>query len=253
MRAKPLLLALAVSLAVAGTAHGGGLSVCEVDSDFDLRIADNGLEFHRDGGTPARIRMHEGRLDIDGRVQALSAADARRVAEFERKLRALVPEVKLIALDAVELAFGAVVQVAEALGGPDRSRVDALVERLEDVRIAAVQRIDGAVDTADWNDGALEAQVEALVGELVPVIAGEAASIAIAAAMSGDEAAAAALERRMERMGKDIEAHVEQRAAQLEARAEALCPRVAELDAIDNALELRLADNRPLDLLVVRR
>jgi len=247
MHARPLLLA--IGLALGGSVHAGGLSICTMESDYNLRIADSGVEFHRDSGTPSRVLMHDGRLSIDGSDRALSAADRQRVVQIERGIRALVPEVKLIALDAVELAFGAVVQVAHALGGTDAAQVERLVERLEQVRAGASEQIAASDDTGDWDDAAFEAQVEAMVGELVPMIAGEAAAIAIAAAMSGDESAAQALERRMERMGEQIEHEVEHRAKDLEKRAEALCPRVAEIDAIEDALELRLADNQPLQLL----
>ena len=50
-----------------------------------------------------------------------------------------------------------------------------------------------------------------------------------------------------------VEARIEARAAEIETRADALCPRLAELDALESALELRLAGNAVLDLLQVQR
>lgn len=50
-----------------------------------------------------------------------------------------------------------------------------------------------------------------------------------------------------------IERDVEARAERLEKRAEALCPSVADLDVIESSLDLRLADNQPLDLVRLDR
>jgi hypothetical protein len=54
-------------------------------------------------------------------------------------------------------------------------------------------------------------------------------------------------------MEKAIEAGVEKRAAVLEARAEALCPKLLALDRIESQLALRLADDTTLDLLQIDR
>jgi len=49
-------------------------------------------------------------------------------------------------------------------------------------------------------------------------------------------------------MERALDAEMAQRSAALEARAEALCPRLARLDALEEELELRLADGSRLDL-----
>ena len=76
---------------------------------------------------------------------------------------------------------------------------------------------------------------------------------AVSAALSGDESAANAIEERAKRLEKEIEASVEAPARALEARVNALCPRVEELDRLENQLELRLPNGDPLNLLEVQR
>jgi len=87
---------------------------------------------------------------------------------------------------------------------------------------------------------------------MAPRVAGELASQAIAAAMKGDGTTANAIEAKAKRLERDIEASVEAPAKALEARVDALCPRVQALDRLDNQLELRLPNGEPLNLLRVK-
>jgi len=235
---------LATTLAVSAPATAGRLQACDVDSDFHLQVNDRAIVFHRDSGAPKRVEMRGGALLVDGARQALSAADARRVADIEDKVRAMLPEVLDIATEAVDIAHGAVLQVARALAGDDDARVAGMARELD----AARERAVSSIGTPEFDTARLEDQIEGLVEDLVPMLVGDVTAIAISAALSGDEHKVRELERRIERMEAQIEAEVEQRAEALEARAEALCPRIAELDAIEDSLDYRLADNRPLNL-----
>lgn len=83
------------------------------------------------------------------------------------------------------------------------------------------------------------------------MIVGDVADVASRAALSGDERGTQALEKRVEKRERELQARVERRAKSIEVHADALCPRLAERDALESALELRLADNRSLDPLRV--
>lgn len=246
---KLLPFALSAALLAAGPA-AASFDACEFESDFNLRIAADGLRFERDAGAPALVEMRAGVLRVDGREVALSAADRSRVRDFERRIRVLVPEVKAIAIDAVAIATEAVTQVAASIAGKNNS---AAVSRIEQLGAELVTKIERADDTREWNEGEFERNVAAFTAEVMPSLIGDAASIAVQAALSGDASAAQDLEARVQNMEKEIEARVEKRARSLEARADALCPRLAELDALEAELELRLADNARLDLLQAER
>lgn len=243
---KLLPLAAAALFALSAQAQARGTDVCDFESEFDLRIGPSSLVFHRDGAAPETIEMAAGRLIVDGREIALSADDARRIRRYETEVRALVPEVKAIAMDAVGIASEAVIQVAQAFGG---ANADKALARVDEMTAKLADRIAASDDTADWGNEEFEDAIESLVTELVPMMAGDVAASAIAAALTGDESGVKRLEERVERMEKAIEERVEKRADQLEARAEALCPRVKALDELEASLALRLADNRRLDLL----
>ena len=243
---KLLPLALAASLLFSGTAIANGFDACEYESDFNVRIAPNALTFHRSAGAPAEVQMRSGRLFVDGRELALSAADRERVRRFEDAVRALVPEVKAIALEGVGIASEALTQVAKTFAGKESAQT---LERMNAVTADLIERIQNSDDSSQWDEAEFERVLASLTAELVPTMLGDVTSLALQVALSGDESAVKALEERAEKMEAELEARIEKRAEALEARAKGLCPRVAELDALETSLELRLADNRPLDLL----
>ncbi len=87
-----------------------------------------------------------------------------------------------------------------------------------------------------------------IIFALKPVIIGDITATALKVALSGDEHAAQELEARAKHIEASIEAAVEDRARQLEKRAEALCDSVDDLKRIERALSVRLADGSSLDL-----
>jgi hypothetical protein len=246
---KVLSIALAVCL-MSSAVSAKGLDACEFESDFDLRIGADALTFQRDEGTPATVVMRQGELIVDGQVLELSAADRTRVRRIEVEVRALVPEVKAIALDALGIASDALIHVATSLSGRSNDEAARRARELTDQLRA---RITDSRDSRDWRDGEFERAVAGLTAELVPALVGNVAAIAVQAALSGDTDGAAALEARMEAFEKELETRIQARAGEIEARADALCPRLAELDALESGLELRLAGQVALDLIRIER
>lgn len=237
------LLAAALILA-AGSAQAG-IQACDVDSDYDLRVAADRLEFSRHLGTPTSLVMRDGTLVVDGTPARLSAEDSRRVREFEREVRALLPEARAIAVDAADIAFNAMAEVVRGLADDP---VPTLA-RLEAARAELVAKVGSADDTAAFGERFVAETIERLVGEIVPDVVGNVVGAALAAALSGDQSQVREIERRAKHMEREIETRVEGAARALERRAEALCPRIARLDGIDNALQYRLEDGRALELL----
>ena len=222
---------------------------CEVESSYELTIERDRLVFLKDGG--GEVAFANGRLFVDGNALALSRADASRVAEFERSVRALEPEVKSIARDAVEIAVVALSRVIDAFASEGNSA--SFVAELDAMRVEIDGLIEQTNSTRGARNGEFEAKAREFAERMAPRIAGEFASQAMTAALSGDEAAVSAIEAKAERFEKEIEASVEAPAKALETRANALCPRIKALDLIESEFELRLPDGQPLNLVEVER
>lgn len=244
-----LLLAAAISLAAIApaNAHRHFELSCAVNSNYEVSLDGKGLRFERDKGAPAKVVMHAGHLHVDGREVVLSDADHRRVAEYEATVRALVPQAKIVARDAIEIAFTAVAEVAVAFSNdPHHSDVR---DRLERVRAGVLEKVDESFDKRPWRQTQLDDIVESTVSELIPVLVGDIAGTAIRIALSGDETAAKELERRTDKLEHDIERRIDTQTEQLAARAEALCPMIAQLASLEASLDVRVNGGARLDLL----
>lgn len=241
---RAITVALAMAATPAAFAHD---SHCSVDSDYDFTINDDALLFERDSGSPQRVEFRQGELWVDGQRQNLSTADRARVAQFEQDARAIVPEAKAIAIDAIDLAGAALEQVAVAFASDeDRERIIARGYQLRDQlreRIAAVDSTDS------FDEAEFEAAIEEIVESAIPELVGGVAAMAMKAAFSGDEDMASQIEAKAEALEETIEREVEARAELIETRADALCDRVRELDQIESQFEFAMADGRSLNLL----
>ena len=242
------LLAAFAAPAYAHDKHERELS-CDLHSDYNLSFGPESLRFERDNGQ-RRIELIQGKLLVDGRVVALTAADREKLLKFEQEVRAMMPEVRAIALEALEIAYTAVVHVLRAFD--DNGSAERSIARLEAEHKAARAKIENGSSTLLFDEREFEKLVESTVATVVPEVVGNVTALALKAAFSGDEGAVEAIERKADRLEKEIERDVEHRADELERRADKLCPQLTELDRLESTLDVRLADGRPLNLLDTR-
>lgn len=248
---KRLMFAAALVLAVSAVPASASVEMCGIESQYDVSLDSNRLLFEKTGQQPAKVEMRRGRLFVDGRELALSERDTERVAKYEATVRALVPQAKAIARDATEIAFTAVTEVVAAFVGD--SKASATRARLGDVQRSLIDRIDASFYQRPWHEDEFDNVVESAVKELMPVILAEVAGTAVTIALSGDEAASKALEARTANLEKDIERRIDTQTRQLAARAAALCPMIAELGAIELAMDLKLDGGGRLKLIELEK
>jgi len=234
---------LAAGGALCGTASAKDFE-CHVDSDYDLTLNQQSLILTREAGktgTPKAIVMRQGRLFVDDKWVTLTAEDSKRIAEYEKQTRAAMPLAQQIGRDAADVAFTALGEVAAGLSSnPNRTRAQLDKARKEiDANLARV------VTANRFNGNELGDNIAHAIGEVMPMVIGDIVGGAVSAAFSGDSAR---LER-MNNLDKEIEARVEPRAKALEQRAENLCRKMEDLDAIDDSLEYRLPGGGRLDLM----
>ncbi|NUS60516.1 MAG: DUF2884 family protein, partial [Lysobacter sp.] len=247
MRGMQLALCSAIALTLAsisGVASAGVQTKhmeCDVDSDYDLNITDKSVILTKQTGTPKALVMRNGRLFVDDKWVQLSSDDSRRIADYEKQVRATLPLAQQIGQDAADIAFTALGEVAAGLSShPEQTRA-ALAKSRKKID----QNLAHAVAANRFNGNELGNSISHAISEVLPMVIGDIVGGAISAAFSGDEARIA----RMENLDAQIERQVEPRAKQLEKRAESLCRSMEALDDIDNALAYRLPDGSRLDLI----
>lgn len=251
---RPLFAAITLGLAALATGHVAHAKVhgCSIDSHYDLNLSAGSLDFTQDSAYGhAKVRISGDRLFVDGKEVALSSEDRRRIGDFDHNVRALVPQVRAIAIDAVGIAFDAVTRVAETFAD-DEAEAGKMRARLADTRKAMNAKLDAEMANRPFDDKVLEDTVERAVKDIVPIIVGDIVGKAIKVAMSGDEAAAKRLEQRADQLDRTIEREVEGRAKDLEKRAEAFCADLRELDKLEDGLAYRQDNGKPLDLIQTR-
>jgi hypothetical protein len=187
-----------------------------------------------------------GQLYINGKQTAVSAADQNRLDSFEAELRLLVPESRKVVTEAVNIAFDALGAVSVALSGDAGKSTD-----YDKARAKAVSSANDPTRLPIFNDQSMRGIVEPIVSEFVPDIVGSALGFAMKAMFAGEEKAAA-MESRMNAMEKDLDASIDARAKALEPLADGMCKRIQRMDALDNALDVRLPNGKPIDFLSIK-
>jgi hypothetical protein len=217
---------------------------CDVESDYDLNITERSIILTRaphSSETPKAIVMRDGRLFVDDEWVKLTPDDSRRIADYEKNVRATMPLAEQIGRDAADIAFTALGEVAAGLSSnPKDTRA-----RLDKARAEIDRNLARAVSANRFNGNELGNSIASAITGVLPMVIGDIVGGAVSAAFSGDQARL----QRMENLDNEIERRVQPRAKQLEQRATQLCRRMEALDAIDDSLAYRLPDGRPLDLL----
>jgi hypothetical protein len=241
--ALTVALLMAAGLAHASSDKRASHASCDVSSDYSVSTRGKAVVFTRKDAKPFALGIGGGRLFIDGEEATLSAADHERLRQLETEVQVLIPEVGQITVEAINIAFTALIEVARGLSSDPK----ASVAGLEKAREQALGKVT-ASSIFLLNEDAVEGIVEPIITEFVPELVGEAVSMAMKMAFAG-EAKAKEFEARMERMEHELDTKVEARAKALEPLAEVMCKRLRRIDEIDNAIEFRLPDNQPLQLL----
>ena len=220
---------------------------CDLHSGYSFKIEPARLVFTDDASKRVIALSSGGGITVDGRALDLGPADRARADELERGMRALVPEVKGIAIEAVGIAFEAVGHASTAFA----SSPAAARESAERIARTAEELQKGIEAKQDWNattDADFDRVIKGAVGALVGEMVGNVTAMALKVAFTGDEAAVAELEARADAIEKTVEKAVEKRGKDLERRAERLCSRLRALDAVESRVEARLPDGSRLDL-----
>jgi hypothetical protein len=174
------------------------------------------------------VVLHDGALQTDGVPVRLAAEDQDRMTLFERELRALVPKVRSVAADGVDLAVQAVHE--ETAGLPLSATTRTEFDRRLAARVAELkQRIATSDSTHDWQQAELDRTIDAIAAELLPLLAADLGGQAIDAAMSGDLQAAARLRDLASGLAGDLRPRLERRMETLRPRIQALCPAIERL------------------------
>ena len=244
--------AFAACLLAAGGAQASDTHMhhmqCSYNSDYDVQIKPDGIAFSRDDDHPHDIFMHDGQLRVDGRAVAVTPEDAARLRSYERQVRDLLPAMAGIARDGVDIGYSAMTTVAATLtdDSDERTRV---MDKLRDRHAEALQQIDVTLGHGFWKAGDSGETFGATIEEAVADMVGSITRDVLKDALSNDPSKLASLEERTSSLETTLDKAVKQPAEKLGQRADALCPRLGQLEQLQQQFQFRLPDGERLKLL----
>jgi hypothetical protein len=243
------VLAVAASSAVAGEG-------CNLQIDAGLRVSPQVLEFYDQD--KAAYQIKDGRyLVVDGKPLSLDAAQQAIVAQYDRQVRTLVPEVRGMALDGIDLAIVGVTAAFDELLG-ERNKIstqlrDELnhlkgdVRRYFDHEIISLGR-EQDDDAPELFGKYFETRMERIVETSVQDSIGQ-IMLAMGKEIIASGGDMEAFSARMDRFGKTLETQMQAQSTRLEARGASLCHAATAVNATEDKLRSAVPDIRAIDLI----
>ena len=243
---KRLVLTAALSLLASFSAQAESTSFkCDFDSHYKFSQQGRTVIFSQDSAPGKRIMIQDSRLVIDDKELLLSMQDKQRVAEFENEMRLLIPQIKQVTSEAVDIAFAALIEVSRGLTAEQNN--NDTIKILKNAQSALHRSI--AKNPAQLINGDIDEKIiDPIVTDFVPELVSAAVKQALSLAFSGDQKTADAFEARMKKMGDNIDATVKVKAKNLEPLAEAMCQRMRKMDKIEDGFTLRLSNKEKINL-----
>jgi hypothetical protein len=221
---------------------------CAYNTQFDVQIESDGIVFTRDHGTPSDVFIHDGYLRVDGKHVAVSSDDAARLRDYEKQVRELVPAIAGIARDGVNIGYSTLSTVVATFAENSDERTH-YQQQLHDKEVVALQWIDNGLDKGVWkvddDDRAFGADMQQTVADMTADVMRN----VVSDALSGDSDRVASLQARAGSLENSLQKALTEPARQLAQRAQEVCPRLADLNHLQQQFQFRLANGERLQLL----
>lgn len=213
---------------------------CGLSTPFNVLVDAGGVWLYREQGMPKEIFFHGGELSVDRKVRQVSPADAQRLWQMENEARALMPKVTDLARSVVDLTFDALSSAIEMVTGSARK-----ARKIQAQQKAALKYVDDTLGTGRWDQEIFDEGFEKRVESAAEDMAGMMTRSVLWQVVTGR---ADAIDERAERMDAALDARMDAKGEALEAQANALCPQVRSLYALQAALEYRY-EGQPLRMI----
>lgn len=246
MRRSYVVFGLALCMALPAGAQELA-SVCHASSSYDLTVQPSSIVFDRADAAPRKVVVGEGRLQVDGAAVALRPDQQDQLALFDGGIRALLPKLRQVAGQGVDIAAATV--RAEIAAQAPNALADGELDRRLRAHVADLHaRIARSNSTHDWQGDAFDRYANDMSADLLPLVAGSLTDEAVQMAMSGDLQGAADLRDRASSLASGMPERVKQALdGKLRQPIRALCPEIRRLAELQDGLVD--GKGRSLDLL----
>lgn len=246
------LLLLALVLMTSSVVAGEN---CNLHIDVGLRISPDALEFYDNSTTVYQIKDHR-YLMVDGKQLDLDRDQQRLIAQYDQQIRALLPEVRGMALVVIDLAIAGTTTAIDNFLGESNKISTQLASELNHLKGDVRRYFDSeTIDFKREQDGMpglfgqyFETRIERIVETSVKDSIGEILFAAGREIFSSD-GNAETFEARMKRFGNEVDAKIQSVGAELETRGASLCRAASAINVTEDQLRNQIPAIRELDLI----
>lgn len=229
---------------------------CDFKLNSDLIISPVMLKFHIDNAPLYRIE-NANQLYVNNKKVVLSVKQKQDLADYDNRIRVLIPEIKEVVINSLDLAANAVnLSFTELLGKDNTLKAsvnaelalikDKINTRFDTNKIISIDQEGRFIN--DFVDNDFEQRFEKLVQKTLAESMG---AIIQGALFSGEDIST--FSKKMERFGKNLEVTMEAQGKILETKADTLCLKVQKLDGYETALQKSIPALSTIDTFSIKK
>jgi hypothetical protein len=229
---------------------------CNVELNGGIKINKDFIEIFKNEDPLYKITNDE-TLTIDGEEISLSVSQRSLISEYSLSIRAVLPEVKEIATDAIGLATDGVNLAFDELLGEGNDVGAEITGHLAEIRTEIDNKFsenkefyidENGFSGEEFFGEDFEKRMETAIEETIKNSMGS-LMIAVGQEMLLAGGNMEDFGTRMESFGQQIGHELETRAEQLETRTESLCHSAIVIDDLEKQLQLNIVELEALDIL----
>ena len=236
---------------------------CDVELEAGLTINESKLEFFE---SEHKHNIYysidiDNNLSVGGEKIDLNATQQNLVTQYNNEIRNMVPQVRSIAIEGVDLALDSVGFVFNELLGEGNSVGDELINELSVLKEEVGERFtiehgftlgeNGLEDDALFGEE-IEERIESAVEKAVMGSMGS-LLVALGQEMMFSGGDSDAFETKMETFGQNIEHEMELRAEKIERKANSLCLAALNIDNLEEQLKINISPLADINVITVKQ
>jgi len=235
---------------------------CDVDLDAGLTINESSIEFFDpDNNQHVLYSIDKNyQLMVRGDIVALNDEQQILVEQYSTSIRAMVPQVRNVAIEGVDLALEGVNLAFNELLGEGNDVGANLTQELSSIKEEVAERFtiehgftlgENGLENDELLGEKFEQRIESAVEKAVMGSMGS-LLVALGQEMMFSGGDNDAFETRMESFGENIEHEMELRVGRIEREAERLCLAVIEIDQLEEKLKSSISPLADINVITAK-
>ncbi len=235
---------------------------CDVDLDAGLTINESSIEFFDpDNNQHVLYSIDKNyQLTVRGDNVALNDEQQVLVEQYSTRIRAMVPQVRNVAIEGVDLALEGVNLAFNELLGEGNDVGANLTQELSSIKEEVAERFtiehgftlgENGLENDELLGEKFEQRIESAVEKAVMGSMGS-LLVALGQEMMFSGGDNDAFETRMESFGENIEHEMELRVGKIEREAERLCLAVVEIDQLEEKLKSSISPLADINVITAK-